>query len=208
MPPGRAMSAEYRPRWLVAAEWTGWVVGILCLTWYAFVSLHASYYQRVERAVLAGQLAFPPPFHGDQDAAAPAQVDGGPIGRLEIARLHLSAIVTDGDDEETLRVSVGHLPDTPLPWTSGNTALAGHRDTFFRPLQDVHVDDVVRLVTSRGAFTYQVRRTLIVRPDEIWVLAPTSWPSLTLVTCYPFIYVGHAPLRFIVQADLVDGLVN
>ena len=114
----------------------------------------------------------------------------------------MSVMVVDGDDEKTLRVAAGHLSDTPLPWELGNSAIAGHRDTFFRPLERVRVNDLVRVVTSQGNFQYQVSKILIVEPDDVSVLAKTrdSSSSLTLVTCYPFGYVGNAPKRYIVQA--------
>jgi sortase A len=91
-----------------------------------------------------------------------------------------------------------------LPWEQGNSALAGHRDTFFRGLRGIRVGDDMRVLTAYGDFTYQVKRTVIVMPDDLSVLAPTSQPTLTLVTCYPFSFIGHAPKRFIVQAERVD----
>lgn len=127
----------------------------------------------------------------------------GPIGRLEIPRLAMSVVVMPGDDDATLSRAVGHLPDTPLPWNGGNTALAGHRDTFFEPLQRVKAGDDIHLETPRGRFQYRVRRTIVVEPEDLWVLDPTPAPTLTLITCYPFRYVGPAPKRFIVQADRV-----
>ena len=108
-----------------------------------------------------------------------------------------------GDDDATLSKAVGHLPDTPLPWSGGNTALAGHRDTYFRPLQRAQAGDDIFLDTPRGRFHYRVRRTFIVEPEDVWVLDPSAQHRLTLITCYPFRYVGAAPKRFIVQADRV-----
>jgi sortase A len=131
---------------------------------------------------------------------------GEPMGRIEVPRLHVSAAVANGDDDGTLSVAIGHLPDTPFPWEAGNSALAGHRDTFFRQLRNIRVGDDMRVVTPYGDFTYQVSRTLIVTPDDLSVLEPTAEPTLTLVTCYPFSYVGHAPKRFIVQAVRVAAL--
>jgi sortase A len=122
------------------------------------------------------------------------------IGRLEIPRLNVSVIVQEGDDVATLAQAVGHLPDTALPWEQGNAVLAGHRDTFFRPLKHVREGDEIRMTTARGTFDYRVTRTEIVEPDNLSPLAPTSIRSLTLVTCYPFAYVGRAPQRFIVHA--------
>ena len=122
---------------------------------------------------------------------------------LDIPRLNLSTPVLSGDDAVTLDVAVGHLPDTPLPWEVGNSALAAHRDGLFRPLRDIRVGDGVRLRTQRGDFTYRVRETKIVMPDDLSVLAPTDDHTLTLITCYPFNFVGNAPKRFIVHADRV-----
>jgi sortase A len=91
-----------------------------------------------------------------------------------------------------------------MPWENGNSALAGHRDTFFRPLKGVRAGDEIRLVSPRGTFVYRVRETRVVDPDDLAVLAPTPQPELTLVTCYPFYYVGHAPRRYIVRAERVE----
>ena len=126
---------------------------------------------------------------------------GSLIGSLDIPRLGLSAVIAEGDDDATLKVAIGHLPDTPLPWHDGNSALAGHRDTFFRPLQHIRVGDELRVSTARGDFRYQVRETMVVGPNDVWVLDPTDRPMLTLITCYPFSYVGKAPRRFIVRAE-------
>ena len=95
----------------------------------------------------------------------------------------------------------GHIPGTPLPGEAGNVAIAGHRDTFFRPLRLIRKNDTIILTTDRGEDQYHVVSTSIVRPDEIQVLYPTGRDTLTLVTCYPFDYVGPAPNRFIVRAE-------
>ena len=127
------------------------------------------------------------------------------IGRVDIPRLRLSAAVAEGDDDKTLGNAVGHLPDTPLPWhRRGNVALAAHRDGLFRSLEGVRLNDDVRVVTSRGEFHYRVTKTHIVDPDDVWVIAPTDTPTITLITCYPFAFIGNAPRRFIVQAELVE----
>lgn len=125
---------------------------------------------------------------------------GDPLGIIEIPRVGLRAVVLEGDDDEVLRRAVGHLPDTPLPWEAGNSALAGHRDTFFRGLRHVRAGDVLRLETPAGSFAYEVAETFIVDPDALWVLDPTPDRVLTLITCYPFTYVGPAPRRFVVRA--------
>ncbi len=129
------------------------------------------------------------------------------IGRVDIPRLNLSAAVAEGDDEKTLKNAVGHLPDTPLPWDRrGNVALAAHRDGLFRPLEKIRLEDDVRVVTGRGEYHYRVKKTHIVDPDDVWVIAPTDTPTITLITCYPFSFVGNAPRRFIVQAELVEDI--
>ena len=125
----------------------------------------------------------------------------GLIGRLEIKRLGLAAIVIEGTDAGTLRHAVGHIPGTALPGSSGNTGLAGHRDTYFRPLQNTKENDLIRLTTTRGVFRYRVVSMKIVHPDDVTVLDPIGRETLTLVTCHPFTFVGDAPMRFIVQAE-------
>jgi len=99
-------------------------------------------------------------------------------------------------------LAVGYIPGTALPGDLGNFGLAGHRDTFFRKLRDINPDDEIRIVTKDGVFNYYVQRTSIVMPQDVWVLDPTNYPALTLVTCYPFNYIGSAPKRFIVRASL------
>jgi len=188
------------------------VMGIACLAWCALVAVRAWRYQTMSRPVATATPVATPPsaFDADRQTALPSPPAdipiGEPIGTIEVPRLHLSAVVANGDDEGTLRVAIGHLPDTPLPWEDGNSALAGHRDTFFRALRGIRVDDDMHVTTPYGDFMYQVKRIVIVTPDDLSVLAPTPEATLTLVTCYPFSYVGHAPKRFIVQATRVDGL--
>jgi sortase A len=114
----------------------------------------------------------------------------------------VSAVVRAGSDSRTLRLAVGHIPGTALPGEPGNVGLAAHRDTFFRRLGEIREHDEVRIVTPEGTFSYRVQGTQVVNPSDVWVLDPTDAPALTLVTCYPFTYVGSAPRRFIVRAQL------
>lgn len=125
---------------------------------------------------------------------------GGLLGRLEIPRIGLSAMVVEGDGAADLERAVGHIPGTALPGERGNAAFAGHRDTFFRPLAAIHPGDMMSIATLQGTYRYQVEFTRIVRPTDVSVLYPTGQDTLTLVTCYPFHYVGAAPMRFIVRA--------
>lgn len=128
----------------------------------------------------------------------------GLLGRIEIPRLKISAIVREGADLKTLKHAVGHIPDTALPGQPGNFAIAAHRDTFFRNLRGVKKGDRIQMVTPSGTFEYQVESTKIVWPSNVEVLKPTAEPAVTLVTCYPFNYVGSAPKRFIVRARQVE----
>jgi sortase A len=129
---------------------------------------------------------------------------GEPIGIIEIPRLKLSSVVIEGDEAVALLVGVGHLADTPLPWTDGNSVFAAHRDTFFRPLEHIRRDDIIRFSTRDDEFEYVVTGTKIVAPDAVEVMAPTRSARLTLITCYPFTYIGMAPKRFIVTAERVS----
>lgn len=124
------------------------------------------------------------------------------MGRIEIPRLGVSAIVREGDDISTLRRSVGHIPDTVLPGESGNSGFAGHRDTFFRGLRDARAGDRITVTTADATLNYVIRNTRVVEPDDVSVLNPTPGQTLTLVTCYPFSYIGAAPKRFIVRAEM------
>ncbi len=110
--------------------------------------------------------------------------------------------VLPGTDDRTLDRAVGHIDDTALPGTDGNSGIAGHRDGFFRGLKDIVPGDEIELETLKGKEIYRVDRTWVVNPEDVTVLNPTHTRSLTLVTCYPFYYVGAAPQRFIVRAVL------
>jgi sortase A len=134
-----------------------------------------------------------------------ASAINGLIGRIEIERLGLSVIVIEGDDGKTLRRAAGHVRGTALPGQRGNVGITGHRDTFFRPLRNVHLDDVITLTTFQGEFRYRVVSTKVVSPADVAVLDSTGGEILTLVTCHPFYFVGAAPNRFIVRAERVKG---
>lgn len=140
-------------------------------------------------------------FQTDRDALG----EGDLVGRIKIPRVGVSAIVLHGVGKKTLRRGVGHIPGTALPEHDGNVGLAGHRDSFFRGLKDIRTDDTIELTTTEGTFEYRVEWTRIVQPQDTHVLEEEGAPSLTLVTCYPFYYVGSAPKRFIVRAHRIGG---
>ncbi|MGE5487749.1 MAG: class D sortase [bacterium] len=128
------------------------------------------------------------------------------VGRVEIPRLGMKALILEGTSSRALRRAVGHIEGTSLPGDGGNTGLAGHRDTFFRQLKNINLGDVIRVHTLDGMFDYVVESTGVVAPERIEVLNATASPALTLVTCYPFSYVGSAPNRFIVRARQVNAV--
>lgn len=129
---------------------------------------------------------------------------GSMIGKIWIPRLGITAIVDEGINHKTLSLSVGHIPSTALPGQSGNIGIAGHRDTFFRSLRHIEREDMITLTTLRGEFRYRVVSIKVVGPSDVAVLESDGGSEiLTLVTCYPFYYVGTAPERFIVRAERV-----
>lgn len=132
---------------------------------------------------------------------APAVLEAGLIGRIDIARLNLSVMIIEGTSTKTLRRAVGHISGTALPGEAGNVGLSGHRDTFFRRLEDVRQHDVITVTTPRGKFRYRVVSRAVVDPSDTGVLDPGEGESLTLVTCYPFTYIGPAPERYIIRAE-------
>ena len=184
-------------------------VGISLAAWCAAVLVEARFHNSVPIPVASEQklkvtqtLILP----GDAGAkkSAPAPSAGMLLGRLEAPSVKMSTAVLEGSDDATLSRGAGHIEDTPFPGESGNVGIAGHRDTVFRPLRNIQVGDPLELTTPNRLYRYRISKTLIVGPDDVYVLDPTPDPALTLVTCYPFEYVGHAPRRFIVRADLVD----
>jgi sortase A len=128
---------------------------------------------------------------------------GGLIGRIEILRLGLSVVVVEGMDQPALRRAAGHIAGTAMPGQLGNIGIAAHRDTFFRPLRNIQRDDIIKLTTLRGEYRYRVVSTKVVDPTDVAVLNSDGTEILTLVTCYPFYFVGSAPNRFIVRAARV-----
>jgi sortase A len=128
---------------------------------------------------------------------------GSVVGRIEIGRLGMAVIIVEGTDGRTLRRAVGHIPGTALPGEQGNVAITGHRDTFFRALRNIRKDDEVTLTTLNGAYRYRVDSMMVVAAEDTTVLNESGEAILTLVTCYPFYFVGPAPKRFVVRAHRI-----
>ena len=196
-------------RTLKLAEHALTIIGALALGYCLAVFLEARFYQAREERDFARELRLKGGNKAapiDSIAAAATPDKHGVVGRLEIPRLGVSVMVVEGVDDSDLKRAVGHIPRTALPWESGNVGLAGHRDTFFRPLRSIQRDDTITVSTLHGAYRYRVLSTNVVLPKDIEVLYPTGRNSLTLVTCFPFEYVGSAPKRFIVRAERAPGM--
>lgn len=185
-----------------------WAIGLLALAVWIGVWLNARHQQaegerELERRIEGGKEQAPAPRAGVP--RAPKLAEGDLIGRIDIPRLRMSTVVFEGTGDSVLRIGVGHLEGSPLPGEFGNVVLAAHRDTYFRELRNIRVRDTIDVVTPKGTRRYRVDSTTIVTPDHTEVLGPGSQPTLTLVTCYPFDWFGHAPKRFIVKAHEDDG---
>lgn len=188
-------------------------LAIVCLGLYGYAYLERVVYQAWESrefdrtlersAATVASTSDPgsPIGRGVRTSSPPAS--GAVIGRLSVPRLHLSAMVREGIDRNTLLLAVGHIPATALPGQPGNVGVAGHRDTFFRGLKDLRSGDEIRFSTMQGNFRYVVESLIVVEPDNVGVLAPSSENVLTMITCYPFFYIGNAPKRFVVRARQV-----
>jgi sortase A len=200
-----SVNAEWLLRWSRNALL---ITGILLLGYCCFVLLDTNIYQAYQNFRFGQELKQAQPSIGSARETvnpAVAPIPGMALGKIEITRIGLTAMIMEGTDTRTLRRAVGHVRGTPLPGHQGNVAIAGHRDTFFRPLRNVRRDDEITLTTLTGSYRYLVDSTQVVPPGDTKVLDNSDDTTLTLVTCYPFYFVGPAPKRFIVRAHRVPG---
>jgi sortase A len=198
MKPASRVSARSRQRSskvFRAASCFFLALGLLCLGYSAYVVVDAHAYQAFEQSKFEAKLE-----NGDRQLPPAPLIEGGVIGEIQVPRLQLKAIVVQGDSHTILRRAVGHIPETALPGKPGNVALAGHRDTFFRPLRNIRPGDAISLKTVDGDFRYLVESTQVVPASNVEVLNASNGRTLTLITCFPFDYIGHAPNRFVVRA--------
>jgi sortase A len=210
-------------KWLRRFERLAWGAGILLLAFWAAVKIHSAVgshrdLQRfAELRRTPALVPAPTPARLLPDEVPPdyslwskqrieayqaslAEKTSDPLAILRIKKLGLEVAVLEGTDDLTLNRAVGHIEDTPRPGENGNVGIAGHRDGFFRGLKDIVKGDTLELETLSGTQTYRVSDIWIVQPEDVYVLDPTPEPSITLVACYPFYFVGHAPQRYIVRA--------
>jgi sortase A len=175
------------------------IAGFLILVYCVIEMTRAHLYQTRE------EKRFEDRVPSTEKVVVPRLADGSAVARLEIPRLGLSAIVVEGAGARELKLGPGHIRGTASPGEGGNIGVAGHRDTFFRPLSRIRQDDVIDLAASSGAqYRYRVVSIQIVDPGDVRFLYPTELDTLTLVTCYPFHFVGPAPQRFIVRAECTN----
>jgi sortase A len=196
------------------------LIGLFFLAVYAAARIYGALYSRSELRRFWGEKApvatfkhrkGEPDFRlwsGNRVASYESTLSSNlspPLAVLRIPILHLEVPVLEGTEELTLNRAVGHIEGTASPGEGGgNIGIAGHRDGFFRGLKDIHQGDAIDLFTDKQSVRYIVDEILIVPPENVMVLQPRSRASLTLVTCYPFYFVGSAPLRFIVHASVVS----
>jgi sortase A len=179
-------------------------IGIAGLTYagYSVVDAHA-YQARAQNAFEESRIQ-----NVSQSEESELVGQGAVIGEMQVPRLGLKSIVVQGDSDRILRRAVGHIPETALPGQSGNVALAGHRDSFFRPLRNIRSGDAIIFKTRNAEFQYQVESTAVVPPSDVSVLRPSGGRTLTLITCFPFYYIGAAPNRFVVRARQVEPSIK
>ena len=193
--------------WLERALWTA---GCCALGYYVFASIDASVTQgQLARSFEKSRTHVAVVSQATLDHSTPDvhEVPVRPgiklIGRLEIPKLDVSSVILEGDGSQTLRVGLGHVPGTSMPGQPGNVVIAGHRDTFFRPLRKIQICDEVSVDTTASTYYYQVRSIELVDPHNVNALRFHNKDELTLITCYPFSYIGSAPKRFVVHAEPV-----
>jgi len=180
-----------------------WIVGVVCLGTFILFTLQRRFYQEELNDTFDQMVEAPAPAPTSApEAPARRMREGDLVGRLEIPRLSVSVMVLEGIASRTLRLGAGHIPGTPLPGAIGNSGIAAHRDTFFRPLSRIETNDEIVFHTPSKKSTYRVVSTKIVMPNDVEVLKPNGKDTITLVTCYPFYYIGPAPKRFIVTATV------
>lgn len=171
-------------------------LGVALAIWCAIVLLEA-------RRTNTMPVPPPPAASAPAPAPRPAPAPGTWIARLEAPSVDLASTVLEGTDDGTLRRGAGHIENTAFPGEPGNVGVAGHRDTIFRPVRKLETGDVLTVTTADRRYQYRISSIRIVNPEDVYVLDPTDRPMLTLVTCYPFEFVGHAPRRYIVHADQI-----
>jgi len=169
------------------------------LGYWGFVAFDSWNFQRIEGRELDRIQSVGPPIASQNSTVLADAL----IGRIEVRRVGLSAMVVEGTTTAALKRAAGHISGTGMPGTAGNVGIAAHRDTFFRPLRNIRKNDIITLTTITAEYRYRVVSTKVVDPADVSVLNAGDREILTLVTCYPFYFVGSAPDRFVVRAERI-----
>lgn len=194
-------------RSLRMTELAAWALGLACASTLIYDRVEALSAQRAANDLVASARALPaarftPTGWAPTSKVKPVSDPNQVLGELNIPALRLSTPIVDNDDDESLMMGAGHVRGTAMPGGLGNFVIAAHRDTYFRPLAGIHAGMKMQVVTAEGTYTYIVESTKIVTPADVDVLDMGQVPQMTLITCYPFHYIGSAPQRFVVQAKL------
>lgn len=175
-------------------------IGIALLAYAGGTLAYANVYQRYQLWKFEGEMAAPPAIHAIPALEAAPLREGDLLGKLEIPRLGIKVMVLQGTDDATLALGAGHVRGTPLPGGDGNAAIAAHRDTSFRKLEGIRRGDTIQYGTLHHGYAYVVESIEIVDPSDTRVIESSDRQELTLISCFPFHFVGSAPKRFIVHA--------
>ena len=186
-------------------EWALWAVAVACATCGLLLAAQAQVFRTASMHYHAATLDHGVARVENTKPAVDPPSDGGLIGRIDIPALHLSVPVLEGDEAASLLRGLGHINGTARLGGLGNVGLAGHRDTFLRPLSGILPGMDILAADPAGIYHYTVDSTEIVMPERVSVLNIGSRPELTLITCYPFNYIGAAPKRFVAHAHLVSA---
>ena len=196
------------------AERSLWALGLLLLGYWGWSQAEIRFDQaRLEESLFGDQRsaaaendALTADLASTSATAAPVLAPGTPVALIEIPRVELRAMVVEGVDDKALKTAAGHLPGTALPGAPGNSVVAAHRDTLFAGLRHVRIGDLVTMRTGDREFSYRVSAIDVVTPRSLHVLEPTPEATLTMITCFPFDFVGPAPMRYVVSATEVSAL--
>jgi len=178
------------------------IAGTFAVSYVALTLLQAKLYQNAAGNALQRQISVQEQHR--VSLTRTVAKEGDVLGRIEIPRLGVKVAILEGTTAKTLQLGVGHIAGTAFPGELGNIGIAGHRDTSFRVLKDIRTDDEIRIQTATGLSRYEVDSVQIVAPGDTEVLAPSTGSAITLVTCYPFYFIGPAPARFIVHARTAE----
>ena len=207
------MTTRARLIYMKRLERALWITGAAVGAWTLFILAQNSYYARmpvpdgpsIARRLPGEDASEAAGPSGNQSGNSARRVERGSwLARLEAPAVNLKATVLEGSDDQTLGRAAGHIEYTALPGEPGNIGIAGHRDTTFYALRKLKAGDRLTLTTAGAIFEYEVSRTWVVEPEDVDVLDRTPRPALTLVTCYPFNFIGSAPRRFIVRGELIS----